>query len=57
MHTETKPQDLETIDSAQLSTATGGKAKDTVAKIEKDVETALPAAENFANTIAGLIDG
>jgi hypothetical protein len=57
MQTKTDHPDLETIDSSQLTSATGGNAKQTVAKIEKGVEKALPAAENFANTIAGLIDG
>lgn len=57
MPTESNHQEFETIDSAELSNATGGKATDTVAKIGKGVEQALPAVENAAMTIAGLIDG
>lgn len=57
MQTETNHQELETIDSSELSNATGGNAKDTVAKIGQGVEKALPAVENAAMTIAGLIDG
>jgi hypothetical protein len=57
MQTETNHPELETIDSSQLSSATGGKASDVVAKIGQDVEKALPAVENAATTIAGLIDG
>ena len=57
MQTKTDHPDLETIDASQLTNTTGGNAKQTVAKIEQGVEKALPAAENFANTIAGLIDG
>ena len=57
MPTEPNHPEFETIDSAELASATGGKAKDTVAKIAQDVQTALPAAENFATTIAGLVDG
>jgi len=58
MHTETKQQEFETIDSAELASTTGGKkASDVVAKVEQGINTALPAVENAATTIAGLIDG
>ena len=57
MPTESNHAEFETIDSAELASATGGTAKDTVAKIGKDVQTALPSVENAAMTIAGLIDG
>jgi hypothetical protein len=57
MPTETNHQEFETIDSAELASATGGTAKDTVAKIGQDVQKALPAVENAAMTIAGLVDG
>lgn len=57
MPTESNHPEFETIDSAELASATGGKAKDTIAKIGQDVQTALPSVENAAMTIAGLIDG
>lgn len=57
MPTESNHPEFETIDSAELTSATGGTAKDTVAKIGKDVQAALPSVENAAMTIAGLIDG
>jgi len=57
MQTESHHPELETIDSAELSSATGGKAADVIAKIGQGVEKALPSVENAATTIANLIDG
>ncbi|HEX3758280.1 MAG TPA: hypothetical protein VHW23_06220 [Kofleriaceae bacterium] len=57
MDTQTKHQELETIDSSELASATGGKAKDVIAKVGQGIEKALPSVENAAETIAGLIDG
>jgi hypothetical protein len=57
MPTESNHQEFETIDSAELSNATGGTAKDTVAKVSKGVEAVLPSVENAAMAIAGVIDG
>lgn len=56
MPTESNHPEFEMIDSTDLASATGGKAKDTIAKIGQDVQAALPSVENAAMTIAGLVD-
>src|SRR5262252_3722976 len=56
VQTKTNAQELETIDSSQLSNPTGGKAKDTVAKVENGINKALPDIEKAATDIAGLFD-
>jgi hypothetical protein len=58
MNTETQQQELQTIDSSELSSATGGKkASDVVTEVEQGINKALPSVENAATTIASLIDG
>jgi hypothetical protein len=59
MQTEATNPQLESIDDAQLSTATGGSVASTIAKIGAEglplLQSALPVIANTAAVIEGLV--
>jgi len=59
MQTESPVPPLETIDPSQLSSASGGGAAETIAKIGEQglplLQSALPVIQNAASVIEGWV--